>query len=217
VEVTVDQSVRGRGDDHAAGRCDLLEPGGDVGRVADRRVVHPQVGANRPDHDEAGVEPLPDLEGDAAPPLQVVAQLVQPPLDAERGVGGPLGMLFVRDRGAEERHDAVAEELVHRALVAVDLVQHQLERLVHQHVGVLGVELRGQRREARDVGEQDRHLLALSLERASGREDLVGEVPRRVRLGRAEAGRLGRRGHRMRALRAEPGAGGHRSAALAAG
>ena len=38
----------------------LLQPRGEVGRVADRGVVHSQVVADRADHHEAGVEPHPD-------------------------------------------------------------------------------------------------------------------------------------------------------------
>ena len=39
-------------------------------------------------------------------------------------------MILVGERGAEERHEAVAEELVDRALVAVDLGQGGLEEAV---------------------------------------------------------------------------------------
>ena len=41
-------------------------------------------------------------------------------LDRERRTQGALGVIFVGDGRAEQRHDAVAQELVDRALVAVD-------------------------------------------------------------------------------------------------
>ena len=108
-------------------------------------------------------------------------------LDAERGVDGPLRMVLVGDRRAEERHDAVTEELVHRALVAVDLGQHELERALHQRVHVLGVEPRRERGEAGDVHEEDGDLLALALEGGLGGEDAVGEVLGGVRAGLAKS------------------------------
>ena len=48
------------------------------------------------------------------------------------GEHGPPGVVLVRDRRAEQGHEAVAEELVDRPLVAVDLGQGQLEEPVEQ-------------------------------------------------------------------------------------
>ena len=99
---------------------------------------------------------------------------------------GPARVVLVGDGGAEERHDAVAEELVDRALVAVHLGQHEVEGAAHEPVHLLGVEALGQRGEPRDVHEEHGHLLALALERAARREDLLGQVLGRVGLGRGE-------------------------------
>ena len=101
-------------------------------------------------------------------------------------------VVLVGDRRAEQRHDAVAEELVDRALVAVDLGQHQLEGAGHEGVDVLGIEALGDRGEAGDVHEEHRDLLALALDRALGREDLLGEVLGGVGRGRGERRRCGR-------------------------
>ena len=60
--------------------------------------------------------------------------------DAERGVDGPARVVLVRDGRAEQRHDAVAEELVDRALVAVHLGQHEIEGAAHEPVDFLGIE-----------------------------------------------------------------------------
>jgi hypothetical protein len=38
-----------------------------------------------------------------------------------RGTHGTLGVVLVRDRRTEERHDCVADELLHRAAVAFEL------------------------------------------------------------------------------------------------
>ena len=77
------------------------------------------------------------------------------------------GVILVRDGRPEEGHDAVAEELVDRALVLVDLGQHQLESARHDGVHVLRIQPLGERREARHVDEEDRDLLALPFQRAS--------------------------------------------------
>ena len=49
-------------------------------------------------------------------------------------------VVLVGDRRAEERHHAVAEELVDGALVRVDGGEDDLEASVHDLVDVLGIE-----------------------------------------------------------------------------
>jgi hypothetical protein len=58
----------------------------------------------------------------------------------ERRVGRPLCVVLVGDWCAEQRHDPVAEELVHRPLITVNFRQHQLEGAVHEGVDVLRVQ-----------------------------------------------------------------------------
>ena len=55
-------------------------------------------------------------------------------------------MVLVGDGRAEQRHDAVAQELVDRPLVAVHLGEHQLERAPHDAVNVLGIQPLAERR-----------------------------------------------------------------------
>ena len=57
-------------------------------------------------------------------------------------------MVFMSDGGAEERHDAVAEELVDRPFIAVNLVEDHLERAIHDRVHFFGIQPLGHRREA---------------------------------------------------------------------
>ena len=154
----------------------LLQARGDVSRVADRRIVHPEVAANAADDDEPAVETLAHLEGEGAVALQLALIVLEGTLDSERGAHSPLRMVLVRDRRAEERHDAVTGELVHRAFVPVHLGQHDLERARHQRVHVLGVESGRERGEPRDVHKQDGDLLTLAREGRFGGEDAVGEM-----------------------------------------
>ena len=68
--------------------------------------------------------------------------------DAERGLQRAARVVLMGDRGTEERHDAVAEKLIHGALVAVDFGQHELEGPRHEAVDVLRIEAFGEGGEA---------------------------------------------------------------------
>src|SRR5438105_7291508 len=103
MKIVADETVRRFGDDDASGIGDLQHPGGDIRRVAHRRVVHPQVAAYAADDDESGVESLPDAEPDTAVPLQFVPVVLEGLLNAERGAYRSLRMIFVSDRRPEER------------------------------------------------------------------------------------------------------------------
>jgi hypothetical protein len=95
----------------------------------------------------------PEREAPLGLDLPVIAS--ERPLDGERGVGGAPRAVLVSDGRAKERHHPVAGVLVDRALKPVDLGRDQLEASVHDAVHVLGIQLLGERGEARDVGEED--------------------------------------------------------------
>ena len=121
----------------------------------------------------------------------------------------------MRERGAKQGHDAVARDLVDRALVPV----HRVEELARLLWVAIGEQLHG----ALEVGEEDGDLLALALEGGLRGQDLLGEVLRRVALRRREPSLRLRppwlgpgRADRMRALEAELGGGGERRAAVRA-
>ena len=87
---------------------------------------------------------------------------------------------------------------------------------VEQAPRVLGIAIGQELHRALEVREQDGHVLALALQRVLGRADTLGEMRRRVRNRRREAGRgVGRGAHGRGALRAELG--GDRQLALALG
>ena len=149
-----------------------------------------------------------------APHLLRVA--VDARLHVERGVAGADGVVLVGERRAEERHDPVAHDLVHHALVLVDGLDHALEHRVDEVARLLGVAVGQHLHRALEVGEDHRHLLALALEHGLGVQDALGQVLRRVGIRRAEAG--GRAGglDGQGALGAELGGGGQRRPAAAA-
>ena len=99
-----------------------------MGGLAHGGVVHVQVVANRPYHDFAGIESHTRLHLQAVGAADVLRIAAHGRLHGEGSVTGPHGVIFVGDRGAEERHDAVAEDLVHGAFVAVHGVHHHVQR-----------------------------------------------------------------------------------------
>ena len=78
-------------------------------------------------------------------------------------------MILVRERRAEQRHDAVAHHLVDGAFVAVHRLHHAFEDRVEDLARLFGVAVREQLHRALQVGEQHRDLLALAFQRRSSR------------------------------------------------
>ena len=48
-------------------------------------------------------------------------------------------MVLMSQRRAEQGHDAVAQHLIHRALVVMDRVHHVLDHRVEEPPGLLGI------------------------------------------------------------------------------
>ena len=126
-------------------------------------------------------------------------------------------MILVGERRAEQRHDPVAHNPVHGALVAVDRLNHALEHRVEELLRVLGVAVSKQLHRALDVGEQHGDLLPLTLEGCPRGEDLIGEVLGRVTRGRGKAGIARNRLQGMAALGAELGCGRHSASTVVTG
>ena len=89
-------------------------------------------------------------------------------------------MGLVRDRRSEEGHDPFAGVLVDRPLEAVNSVGEDREEALHDLVPVFRVDRLREIHRPLEVGEEDRHLLALAFDGAAGGEDLLGEVLRSV-------------------------------------
>ena len=119
------------GEVDAIGLGELLHARGQADGVALRRVVHAQVVADLADHDLAGVEAHAhgEVAGRAAR-AQVLRHSAQLLAQVQGRVAGALRVVLVRDRRAEQRHDAVAGVLVHRALEAMHAVGEDLEEAV---------------------------------------------------------------------------------------
>ena len=106
---------------------------------ADRVVVHAEVVADRAHQHLARVQPDPRADLYAVGAAQLGRLVLHGALDRQRRVAGAHGVVLVRDRRAEQRHDAVAQNPVDRALVAVDGVHHHAERRIQNAPRVLRI------------------------------------------------------------------------------
>ena len=97
-------------------------------------------------------------------------------LHGQGGITGAYGVVFVGQRCPKQRHNAVAQHLVHRALVAVHGLHHGVQGRVQDGPGLFRVEVADQLRRALEVGKQHRDLLALPFKRGLGGEDFFGEI-----------------------------------------
>ena len=97
----------------------------------------------------------------------------------ERGADRALGVILVRDRRAPHGHDRVTDELLDRPAVAPDDLARDLEVPGQQVADRLRVAVLGQRREADEVGEQDRSPAAARRCAASA----TGSAPMAAELG----------------------------------
>ncbi len=145
------------------GRRGGLQPRGGVDHVA-RDHALPRL-RSRVERDErlAGVDADPHLE------LQVrigVVQLADRVLDRERRADRALGIVLVRDRGPEDSHDRVADELLDRAAEALQVAAEPLVVRSQDRAYVLGIEPLRAGGRADEIGEDDGDRLALLSGRA---------------------------------------------------
>jgi hypothetical protein len=130
------------------------------------------------------VQPDLDVDGDATRPLDFCGVVLHRRLHGQGGVAGPDTMILIDDRRAEQGHNAVAHDLVHRALVAVHRIHHQREDRIEAVARFLGSTVGEQCQRALDIGEQHADRRALPFQGTSGGENVLGQVSGCGRLGR---------------------------------
>jgi hypothetical protein len=102
-------------------------------------------------------------------PAHLLGIVLHGGLHDQRRITGAHGVVFMRHRGADERHDAIAQHLGHGAFVAVHGRHHDVQRRVPELAGLFGIETLDQLGGALEVGKAHRHLLALAFQGATGR------------------------------------------------
>ncbi|OLB54600.1 MAG: hypothetical protein AUI03_09365 [Nitrospirae bacterium 13_2_20CM_2_62_8] len=137
----------------------LLQATGQVDRVPDHGVVEEVLRPQVAHRHLAGIDPHPDADG---PPSGSRPLLVEPShrlLHLQRHQHGATGVVRLRFRIAEKRHDRVPHELVQRPLVLEQDVGHLGEILAEQVLHVLWLHLLGHAGEPAHVGEEHRQAL----------------------------------------------------------
>ena len=89
---------------------------------------------------------------------------------------GPLWCLLHGERRTKKCHNAVARELVHRALIAVHLVDEQFIQVIHEGKERFLPKLLTESRIARHIGEQHRDQLTFTLQPTAIGQDFVRQV-----------------------------------------
>jgi hypothetical protein len=164
-----------------------------------------EVAADRADDDLTGVQAHADQDWHAGNATNLLRVLFHGLLESQRRVARADRMILMGERRAEKRHDAVAHHLIHRALVAVNRFHHPFENRIQEPARLVRVALGEQLHRAFHVGEEDGHLLALAFDRRARGEDSLGEMLRRIRLGKggepsgraSDTGRLSARGAKL--------------------
>ena len=113
LDAALDEARRAGADEDLAGLRLLLEPCGDVHRLARRERRVPLLLGD----DLARLDADAGLEVERPHPLE----------RGEPGADGALGVVLVRERDPEGGHDGVAGELLHRAAVRDDAVRDLVE------------------------------------------------------------------------------------------
>jgi len=128
VDRVAKQSLRGLTQEDLAGLGGLFEARRDVDRVPrDERLPAGRIAR---DH-LTGVDAGPGEDPEAAVPLELLVQPLQPLAQLECCPDGAQGVVFVQDRDAEHGHHRVADELLHRPAVRFERRLHLLEVARH--------------------------------------------------------------------------------------
>ena len=143
-----------QGDEHRPRLGGRLHACSDIRRVAEHF-------AGRLHDDRAGLDPDARLELRRAPGRVPGVEFGKRPLDRERRPNGALGVVLLRARIAEKRHQPVAEPLQHMAAEIGHCLRRLVEIGVDEVAPVFGVELRDKVRRADEVEEQDGDRTAL--------------------------------------------------------
>ena len=131
-----------------------LEPRRDVHGVAERRVLDALPRADGSEDHRAGVHADAHAEALEAPGRGDLAGICGDVLrDAHGGTQRPLGVVLVRDGGAEQRQDAVAGQVLDRSAEGLDRVHDARHGLADDELDLLGVQPFAEGRRPDQVGE----------------------------------------------------------------
>ena len=150
VDRVTDQPERVAPEQDVAGTRRLLEPRGDIDRVAGgeraRRRAAPVTAS-------PVLTPMRTARSTPALAAQLTAQLRDLLAHLGRRADGTQRVVLVRDRDPEDRHHRVADVVLDRPAVALDHVAHAAKPALHRPPQRLGIDPLSQRRRSHDVGK----------------------------------------------------------------
>ena len=161
-----DESGSGFGDHDTARWCDRLHSL----RHADvraKRCVIVRAGTDLAEHDVAGVQPHSQRNRRTVSALHFVGELNRFLLYLQRRDTGSNSVVLQRDRGSEQRHDAVTSELLNRTAISLSDGPAPVEELPHDLTQPLGPQGGGQIHGPMHVSEEHGYLFVLGLRVAS--------------------------------------------------
>jgi hypothetical protein len=176
-EAVAEQPARGGGDHHRAGLGQSLQPGGQVRRLADHRLLLRRTFAEQvADHHQAGGDADAHLElVPGRPPAQGGRSgdggHVEPPDrgdDVEAGADGALGIVLVGAGKAKINQHAVAHVFGDETVEAANRRRDTLVISADHRAQLFGIEPRRERRRADQIAEHHRQLSARRRRRRGG-------------------------------------------------
>ena len=179
----------------------LFHAGGEVSGLANGRVVHVQIIANGAHHHLAAIEADAHLHCESLRAPHLLGIALHGSLHGQRCIAGPHGVVLMRHGRAKERHNAIAQDLVHRAFVAMHGRHHHVQGRVEELPRLLRVTISEEFHRALEIGKQHGHLFALPFQGTAGHENLFGEIGRRVGERRGRCCLCGRYGNQRRGPR----------------
>ena len=157
------EPIRGLGHQDGPGLRRRQQPRGRVHGIARHRVGRLRAPAEATRHHRPRVKADVERHRLAEPPLPLPAERRGALQHVQRRPHRPLRVVLVGHRRAEHRHDRVAHELLHEAVIARDRLGQRVEERGLEGAHHLGVEPLGQRGEAGQIGEEDGDLAAVGL------------------------------------------------------
>ena len=168
-KVALHQPCRHGTNHHRIGRGETFEPRRDVGRFPERQVLVPPTTSHHPHHNRASVDAEPHGELDTVLCRQTGIQGGDGLDNAQAGMHGTPGIVFMGRGVAKIDQQPIAEVLGDMALVVLDDLGRGLLVGAHHGAQVFRVELAGELRGAHQVTEQHRELPAFRFGGRSGR------------------------------------------------
>jgi hypothetical protein len=145
----------------------LFHASGEVNRKTLRFVIYRHVIMYRPKKHLARMQTHSNLERRTA---------LHPRLHFQGSIGGAHGTFFVRKRCAEKSHNAVTLYAANCASIAMNAINHNLNRGAQLSFSIFRIEMRNEAGRTLHVSEQNCDFLSLTLQGGSCGKNRLGPI-----------------------------------------